>query len=76
MSVTSSDVPKLKSSVPLMTAAADTPALEARNLYRFYRAGEEETLALRGGSLTGGPRTAVAVDRRVSRSRPPPSVHT
>jgi hypothetical protein len=61
VSVTSSDVPKLKSSVPLMTAAADTPALEARNLYRFYRAGEEETLALRGGCLTGGPRTAVAV---------------
>jgi putative ABC transport system ATP-binding protein len=26
--------------------------LEARNLYRFFRAGEEETLALRGVSLT------------------------
>jgi putative ABC transport system ATP-binding protein len=28
------------------------PALEARDLYRFFRAGEEETLALRGVSLT------------------------
>jgi putative ABC transport system ATP-binding protein len=27
------------------------PAVDARNLYRFYRAGEEETLALRGVSL-------------------------
>jgi hypothetical protein len=52
VSVISSDVPKLKSSVPMMTAAADAPALEARNLYRFSRAGEEETLALRGVFLT------------------------
>jgi putative ABC transport system ATP-binding protein len=28
------------------------PALQAENLYRFFRAGEEETLALRGVSLT------------------------
>lgn len=28
-----------------------SPALEARDLYRFFRAGEEETLALRGVSL-------------------------
>lgn len=28
------------------------PALEARSLYRFFRAGEEETLALQGVSLT------------------------
>ena len=35
-----------------MTAAGEPPALEARNLYRFFRAGEEETLALRGVSLT------------------------
>lgn len=28
-----------------------TPVLDARDLYRFYRAGEEETLALRGISL-------------------------
>jgi putative ABC transport system ATP-binding protein len=26
-------------------------ALEARSLYRFYRAGDEETLALQGVSL-------------------------
>jgi putative ABC transport system ATP-binding protein len=32
--------------------AREAPALEARNLYRFFRAGEEETLALRGVSLT------------------------
>jgi putative ABC transport system ATP-binding protein len=32
-----------------MTSSA---ALEARDLYRFYRAGDEETLALRGVSLT------------------------
>jgi putative ABC transport system ATP-binding protein len=30
----------------------DDDALAARELYRFYRAGEEETLALRGVSLT------------------------
>jgi putative ABC transport system ATP-binding protein len=28
------------------------PALEARNLYRFYRAGDDETLALRGVSIS------------------------
>ncbi|MCU1616550.1 MAG: putative transporter ATP-binding protein [Frankiales bacterium] len=33
------------------TAAPRRPALEARSLYRFFRAGEEETLALRGVSL-------------------------
>jgi putative ABC transport system ATP-binding protein len=37
------------------------PALEARSLYRFYRAGDEETLALQGVSLTlhGGEFVAV-----------------
>jgi putative ABC transport system ATP-binding protein len=44
-----------------MTAAGEAPALEARNLYRFFRAGEEETLALRGVSLTVNPGTIVAV---------------
>src|SRR3981081_3442918 len=34
---------------PLGTAA--TRALEAHDLYRFYHAGEDETLALRGVSL-------------------------
>ena len=28
------------------------PAVVARSLYRFYRAGDEETLALQGVSLT------------------------
>jgi putative ABC transport system ATP-binding protein len=32
--------------------ASPPPALEARSLYRFYRAGDEETLALQGVSLT------------------------
>jgi hypothetical protein len=51
VSVISSDVPKFKSGGRMMTAAADAP-LEDRNLYRFYRAGEEEHLALRGVLLT------------------------
>ncbi|BAH55685.1 MULTISPECIES: ABC transporter ATP-binding protein [Rhodococcus] len=37
------------------------PALRARTLYRFYRAGEEETLALQGVSLTVGRGEFVAV---------------
>ena len=32
-------------------AGAETPALEARDLYRFFWAGDEETLALRGVSV-------------------------
>ncbi|MEP7016810.1 MAG: ATP-binding cassette domain-containing protein, partial [Actinomycetota bacterium] len=28
------------------------PALQARDLYRFFRTGDDETLALRGVSLT------------------------
>ena len=44
-----------------MTATAEAPALEARNLYRFFCAGAEETLALRGVSLTVEPGTTVAV---------------
>ena len=36
-------------------------ALEARDLFRFFRAGEEETLALRGVSLTVQPGEIVAV---------------
>lgn len=38
-----------------------TPALEARSLYRFFRAGDEETLALKGVSLTLLPGEMVAV---------------
>ena len=37
------------------------PALQARSLYRFYRAGDEETLALQGVSLTLRPGRFVAV---------------
>ncbi|MFJ7244317.1 ABC transporter ATP-binding protein [Kitasatospora sp. NPDC098652] len=44
-----------------MAAGQDPHALEARDLYRFYRAGEEETLALRGVSLTVGRGEVVAV---------------
>lgn len=37
------------------------PAIEAHDLYRFYHAGEDETLALRGVSLTIEPGEVVAV---------------
>jgi len=45
--------------MPTTTAAA--PAVQAQNLYRFFRAGEEETLALRGVSLAVEPGETVAV---------------
>ena len=45
----------------IMTTTGDTPVLEARNLYRFFRAGDEETLALRGVSLTVQAGSTVAV---------------
>jgi putative ABC transport system ATP-binding protein len=35
-----------------MTSPAGEPPLEARDLYRFFHAGDEETLALRGVSLS------------------------
>jgi putative ABC transport system ATP-binding protein len=38
-----------------------TPALEAQTLYRFYHAGDDETLALQGVSLTVEPGELVAV---------------
>ena len=38
-----------------------TPAIEARSLYRFFRAGEEETLALQGVSLSVAAGELVAV---------------
>ena len=38
-----------------------TSALEARDLYRFFRAGDEETLALRGVSFSIDPGEIVAV---------------
>ncbi|WP_337588783.1 ABC transporter ATP-binding protein [Mycolicibacterium aromaticivorans] len=37
------------------------PVMEAASLYRFFRAGDEETLALRGVSLTLNPGEVVAV---------------
>ena len=37
------------------------PVLEARDLYRFYHAGDDETLALRGVSLSASPGEIVAV---------------
>ena len=39
----------------------DGPAIQAHDLYRFYRAGEEETLAVRGISLTVQSGEVVAV---------------
>ncbi|MEU3403012.1 ATP-binding cassette domain-containing protein [Streptomyces sp. NPDC006670] len=44
-----------------MDAPSAPPALDARELYRFYRAGEEETLALRGVSVTVARGELVAV---------------
>ena len=46
----------------LAPSSTTAPAVDARELYRFYRAGDEETLALRGISLTvhGGEVVAVA----------------
>ncbi|MDJ0343922.1 ATP-binding cassette domain-containing protein [Streptomyces sp. H10-C2] len=41
--------------------ADGAPALQARDLYRFFRSGEEETLALRGVSLQVGRGETVAV---------------
>src|SRR4029077_7249887 len=47
--------------VAVTAQPATPPALEARSLYRFYRAGDEETLALQGVSLTLRPGEFVAV---------------
>jgi putative ABC transport system ATP-binding protein len=45
-----------------LTIDERTPsALEARSLYRFFRAGDEETLALQGVSLTVAPGEFVAI---------------
>jgi putative ABC transport system ATP-binding protein len=44
---------------PVITG--EVPAIQALDLYRFYRAGDEETLALRGISLTVQPGEVVAV---------------
>ena len=42
-------------------ATAAPPALEARELYRFYHIGDDETQALRGVSMQVGPGEIVAV---------------
>jgi len=44
-----------------MSTLAPTPALEADRLYRFYHVGDDETLALRGVSMTVAPGEVVAV---------------
>ena len=44
-----------------VTTSSKQPAVEARHLYRFYRAGEEETLALQGVSMSVQPGEFVAV---------------
>jgi putative ABC transport system ATP-binding protein len=41
--------------------SADRPAIEARDLYRFYHIGDDETQALRGVSLSVQPSEIVAV---------------
>jgi putative ABC transport system ATP-binding protein len=45
----------------LSAPAVGEPVLQARSLYRFYRAGDEETLALQGVSLMLRPGEFVAV---------------
>jgi putative ABC transport system ATP-binding protein len=45
----------------LMAPTVPEPVLQARSLYRFYRAGDEETLALQGVSLALRPGEFVAV---------------
>jgi putative ABC transport system ATP-binding protein len=44
-----------------MTAVAATPVIEAESLYRFYHAGDDETLALQGVSLSVSPGEVIAV---------------
>ncbi len=44
-----------------MDLSAGRPVLEAHDLYRFYHAGEEETLALRGITLAVGQGETVAI---------------
>jgi len=44
-----------------MTGSADGSVLRAECLYRFFHAGDEETLALRGVSLTLAPGELVAI---------------
>jgi putative ABC transport system ATP-binding protein len=46
---------------PHAPANTEPPALEASSLYRFFRAGDEETQALQGVSLTLSPGDFVAV---------------
>lgn len=46
---------------PATEQPAGVSALEARSLYRFFRAGEEETLALQGVSLRVAPGEVLAV---------------
>ncbi|HST07846.1 MAG TPA: ATP-binding cassette domain-containing protein, partial [Gemmatimonadaceae bacterium] len=41
--------------------SAEPPAIEARDLYRFYHIGDDETQALRGVSLSVQPNEIVAV---------------
>lgn len=53
--------PELAPAPPAQGGAAAPPVLEAASLYRFFRAGGEETLALRGVSLTLHPGELVAV---------------
>lgn len=49
------------STAPIRTSDRTTPILEAVDLYRFYHAGDDETLALRGVSFKLYPGEIVAV---------------
>lgn len=50
-----------RSGVSLDQTRTTAPALRCQNLYRFFRAGEDETLALQGVNLTLEPGELVAV---------------
>ena len=51
----------MESDVEELPVAVVMPAIEARELYRFYHVGDDETLALRGVSMEVNPGESVAV---------------
>lgn len=58
---TADPAPGSRDSAPHSAYARDASALTATNLYRFFRTGDEETLALRGVSLSVAAGETVAV---------------
>jgi putative ABC transport system ATP-binding protein len=50
-----------QAAAPLVDPQADAPLVDARELYRFFHAGDDETFALRGVSVSVGAGELVAV---------------